>query len=88
MLPQETETIRRSAHLARENPPPWASRAVADLLTHIAVLDKRISEYDAHLEQLARRDGRCGRLMHISGLGPTTATALPASVGNGHDLKN
>ncbi len=88
VLPQKADTIRPSAHLERENLPLWASRAVANLLVHITVLDQRIAEYNAHLEQLARRDERCGRLMHIPGLGPITATALLASVGNGHDFKN
>ena len=53
------------------------------LLTHGAR-----SALRAASDQLARQDERCTRLMQIPGLSPTTATALLASVGNGHDVKN
>lgn len=39
------------------------------------------------LRQLARADERGKRLMRIPGVEPTTATALLAAIGNGHDLK-
>lgn len=52
------------------------------------MLDERIGEYDSHLAQLAWQDERCRRLMQIPGLGPITATALVASIGNGHDFKS
>lgn len=37
---------------------------------------------------MARSDERSTRLMQIPGLGTTTATALLAAIGNGHDFKN
>lgn len=88
VLPQKADTVRRTAHLALERMPGWAARAVADLLDHITTLDARIAEYDAHLKQVAREDERSRRLMQIPGVGPTTATALLAAIGNGHDFKN
>ncbi len=88
VLPQKADTIRRGAHSMLEHLPGWAGRAVADLLTHVTVLDQRIDEYDAHLKQVAREDERSQRLMHMPGIGPTTATALLAAIGNGHDFKN
>ena len=88
VLAQKAATVRRSAHLALDQLPGWASRAVADLLTHITVLDQRIDEYDVHLQQVARADERSRRLMQIPGVGPTTASALLAAIGNGHDFKN
>lgn len=56
VLPQKADTVRRGAHLMLAQLPAWASRAVADLLTHVANLDQRIAEYDAHLKQVARAD--------------------------------
>jgi transposase len=88
VLPQKADTVRRAAHLALDHLPGWAARAVADLLAHITALDQRIAEYDAHLKQVARDDDRSTRLMQIPGVGPTTATALLAAIGNGHDFKN
>jgi len=88
VLPQKADTIRRGAQLCLDQLPGWASRAVADLLAHVTTLDQRVEEYDAHLKQVAREDERSKRLMQIPGLGPTTATALLAAIGNGHDFKN
>lgn len=88
VLPQKADTVRRGARIALEDLPFWAARCVADLLDHLTVLDDRITQYDNHLEQLSRQDDRSKRLMQIPGLGPITATALLASIGNGHDFKN
>lgn len=88
VLAQKADTVRRAAHLALEDLPGWARRAVTDLLSHITTLDQRIGEYDTHLRELARADERSKRLMQIPGVGPTTATALLAAIGNGHDFKN
>lgn len=88
VLAQNADTVRRGARQSLENLPFWAARCVADLLDHLAVLDKQIAQYDHHLAQLANQDERCKRLMQIPGLGPITATALLASIGNGHDFQN
>ncbi len=37
---------------------------------------------------MAREDARSKRLMQRPGIGPITASALLASIGNGHDFKN
>ena len=63
-------------------------RAVDDMLSHISVLDERIDEYDAHIKQAATADVPSQRLMKLDGIGPITASALTASIGNGHDFKN
>lgn len=88
VLPLKADTVRRRARQACAHLPVWVSRAVDDLLNHITVLDQRIDDYDVHLKQLASVDERSRRLMQMNGIGPITATALAASVGNGHDFKN
>jgi transposase len=88
VLPLKADTVRRRARQACERLPVWVSRAVDDLLNHITVLDQRIDEYDLHLKQLANVDERSRRLMEVNGIGPITATALAASVGNCHDFQN
>lgn len=88
VLPQKADTVRRCAHLALEHLPGWARRSVTDLLGHLTLLDQRIAEYDTHLKRVAKEDERSRQLMHIPGIGPTTATALLAAIGNGHDFKN
>jgi transposase len=88
VLAQKADTVRRGAHLCLEQLPGWAARCVGDLLDHLVGLDRRIAEYDAHLKQVAHQDERSSRLMQLTGVGPTTATALLAAIGNGHDFKN
>ena len=61
---------------------------VADLLNHLQLLDEQVAEYDHLLKQAATEDERSQRMMQVPGIGPTTATALLASIGNGHEFKN
>jgi transposase len=88
VLPQNANTVRRQAAAALEDLPGWANRAIGDLLSHLHALDLRIAEYDAHVKLNAQADERARRLMSTPGIGPTTASALVASIGNAHDFKN
>ncbi|KPY29935.1 ISPsy16, transposase, partial [Pseudomonas savastanoi pv. retacarpa] len=38
--------------------------------------------------QIAREDDRSRRLLQLRGVGSTTASALVASIGDGHDFRN
>ena len=49
---------------------------------------KRVTQYDQHIAALAKADIAVQRLMQLTGVGPTTATALVSTVGNGHDFKS
>jgi transposase len=88
VLPLKASTVRRQAHAASETLPTWMQRVVTDLLAHIAMLDERIDEYEAQIKHIAVTDTACKQLMTLDGIGPVTASALVASVGNGHDFKN
>jgi len=88
VLPQKAEVIRQRTGEFLEALPGFANRVVGDLLSHLQILDDRITEYDHLLKQAAKEDARCVRMMQVPGIGPTTATALLASIGNGHDFKN
>ena len=68
--------------------PGYAKRCIEDLLSHADQLDLRIVEYDKAIAKAARADRRSKRLMQRPGIGPITASALLASIGNGHDFKN
>lgn len=80
--------MRRSVGACLEDLPGYANRCIGDLLAHADVLDERIAEYDRLIAQAAREDARSRRLMERAGIGPVTASALLASLGNGHDFKN
>jgi transposase len=71
-----------------EDLPGWANTVIGDLLSELHRLDERIAQYDRHLAQMAREEARAQQLMRLSGIGETTATALVAMIGNGHEFKN
>jgi transposase len=88
VLPLKAQTVRRRAVDSLESLPGWTSTAIRDLLAEVTRLDERITEYDQHIRMMADADERSERLMTLSGIGPTTASALLASIGNGHDFQN
>lgn len=87
ILPLKAATVRRRAALALEDLPGQASLAVGDLLSELHRLDQRIADYDRRIVAMAREDERARRLMRLCGVGETTASAIVAEVGNGHDFK-
>jgi transposase len=88
VLPLKAQTVRTQAAAQLDGLPGWMKTAGMDLLDELRHLDERISDYDAHIKLMAQAEDRSERLMQIPGIGPTTASALVASVGNGHDFKN
>jgi transposase len=88
VLPQKVACLRRTIGEHLEDLPGYTNRCIGDLLSHADQLDSRISEYDKLIAKAAREDARSKRLMQRPGIGPVTASALLASIGNGHDFKN
>jgi transposase len=68
--------------------PLVVASAVKDLLDHLQGLDDRVSQYDRQLFQLARENDVAQRLQSIPGVGPLTASAIIASVGNAAEFRN
>ena len=87
VLPLKADTVRQRAHAALEDLPGGAKHALGDLLAHLTTLDTRVAEYDVHLREVARADARSRRLMTMPGIGPTTASALVAAIGSGHEFE-
>jgi len=87
VLPLKAATVRREAAMVLEDLPGQANLVVGDLLSELHRLDERVSQYDRHIAQIAREDARARQLMRLSGVGETTATALMAMIGNGHEFK-
>jgi transposase len=88
VLPLKASTVRSQAASHLEQLPGWANTVIGDLLSEIHRLDQRIEQYDQHLCAMAREDDRVAALMRLRGIGPTTATALVASIGGGHEFRN
>lgn len=68
--------------------PLQVQQCVDDLMEHVDRIEANITEYDRILSHIAKTDHRSQRLMELKGVGPTTACALVASIGNAHDFKN
>lgn len=86
VLPLKAATVRREAAACLEDLPGWANLAIGDALSELHRLDERVEQYDRHLAEMAREDTRSRQLMRLAGIGETTASALVAMIGNGHEF--
>jgi transposase len=86
VLPLKAATVRREAAACLEDLPGWANMAIGDALSELCRLDERIDQYDRHIAQMAKDDTRARQLMKLCGIGETTASAIVAMVGNGHEF--
>lgn len=55
---------------------------------HWGQLRERLAECDRHIQVQARADGRCVRAQQLTGIGPLTADAVVATVGDAREFKN
>jgi transposase len=88
VLPLAAATVRREAARTLDDLPAWARQVIGDLLEELRHLDERIAQYDRHLAHIARDDPSTQQLMQLSGVGPTTATAIVAMVGRANEFKS
>jgi transposase len=88
VMPLKAETVRKMAREHLEDLPGYLNQVINDQLDELARLDERVAGYDVMIKQMAQSNERSKRLMQICGIGETTASAIEATVGNGHDFKN
>jgi transposase len=62
-------------------------RLLAGLADDLRVLDQRIAELDAEIASIAENSPDAQRLLELRGVGPITATALVAALGNGEAFR-
>jgi transposase len=90
-LPQRIEALRRIPDVledADNELPGIARTALSAAWEHLKLLNQRVSEVDRQIEQHAKQDDRASRIMALPGVGPITASALIAAVGNAREFKN
>jgi transposase len=73
---------------AAETLPELVREVVGELRERLLGLDRRITDYDHRIEQLAKQNEATRRLMQVEGVGPITATAIVATIGNGHAFEH
>lgn len=72
-----------------ENCLPHLARDVfADQYSRLCELDRVIAEYDRKIDTMAKANDATKRLMQLEGVGPLTATALVATVGDIKEFNN
>jgi transposase len=68
--------------------PALVRAVVEEWHERVLELDRRITDYDHRIEQLATQNDAARRLMQVKGVGPITATAIVATIGNGHTFQH
>ena len=71
-----------------EGVPSIVRDVVEDLLRQLIIFDERIDQYDHRIKEIASQSESIKRLLEIKGIGPLTATAMVAMVGNGQEFRN
>lgn len=61
---------------------------VGSLYAFMLQIDQRIRAFDKKIDAIFKGSEACQRIATISGVGPKTATAMIAAIGNGSDFKN
>ena len=65
-----------------------AREAIAELYDLFRDLDRRIASFDKKIDRVFRTSEACQRIARIKGVGPKTATAMIAAIGNDSEFKN
>lgn len=63
-------------------------RTIAQLYELMRDLDTRIKYFDKEIEVVFKESETCQRIAKVKGIGPKTATAILAAIGNGTEFKN
>jgi transposase len=88
VLPQRSAALRRGVYQVLEGLPGCCNTVIGDLLSHLSRLDECVDQYDGHIRKAAQQNEHARRMMKLFGIGPTTASAIVATVGNGNDFKS
>ncbi len=68
--------------------PKVANEVIHNLCEHLMALHARIRWYEERLKLVAKEDARVRLLRTIPGVGVVTASAIIASIGDGHQFRN
>lgn len=86
VLPLSISALRKAFPALMEEDDEVLSRPVKEILgrlyNELRRLEEELAFYDAKINQQAKKSTVCRRLLEIPGIGPVTATALVASVGD------
>ena len=91
MIPQRASQVRHKVPFVLEDTENGLTATAREWLHALAeelrALDQRITATDQRIERVCAADEACQRLGQLPGIGPLTATALVAAVGDATDFK-
>jgi transposase len=88
VLPLRAAEVRRRVPDLLEKLPTRVASCVRDLLEQAMRLEAKALEYEREIRAHVRTNALAQRAQTRLGIGPITASALVATVGNAHDFKN
>lgn len=89
VVPNRDAALRRVlADLDAYDLPAEFKGLLRALTAHWLAVQAACAACDGRIAAHARADGRCVRLRQLTGVGPLTADAMVATIGNGRDFKN
>jgi len=92
VIPKGLRTLHRDWAQFRQEKSEWVPACAwaefDSLYARLGELHQQILAYDRKISAHVRQDRRAARIAEISGVGTTTASAIVATIGNGHDFKN
>lgn len=90
VIAQGLQRLRRALPelLTTETLPALVREVVEELGERLLALDRRSREYDPRIEHLAKQNAARRRLRPGEGVGPVTATAVVATMGEGHAVQH
>ena len=88
VLPLGANALRTQVPRLLEEVPALVGQAARDLLEHVRVLDARIVGYERQIQAHVRNSELAQRAQTQRGVGPLTASAIVASVGEAREFKN
>jgi transposase len=88
VAPQTPRILRREVYQQLERLPALVARAARSLCEHWSILEEQIAEYDREIRQISTSNSLAKTLQSLPGVGPLTASALVATIGDGKEFRN
>jgi transposase len=90
VLPKGARSLRRGLAevIAQERLPALMNPLLADGLERLRELDERVAQHERQIRSLAQQSESARRLMEARGIGPMTATAAVATIGDAKLFKS
>jgi len=91
IITQGISNIKKLPVILENNIEKLTTRSLAiftQLYEQFKIYNDQVTQYDEQIELMAKQDSICTEIMKIEGIGPITASAITATVGDAKTFKN